>query len=176
MGVNPYALHTSNPSTYHMLIFKCLHLNQNHHLLLGIPSWNNVNLVYVSSTTFILNCWRLMDSPHSCIANVHVITAKPSSFVSTPLGPIFLDLIFPHRWSKRELIGMFHDLLALLKECVPLSTTSMVVFNVSSIHMPLLVVEGIQFIYGDDLLLCGSKTRGRFFLFDARFVACYPTC
>jgi len=42
-----------------------------------------------------------------------------------------------------ELIVMFHDLLGLLKECVPLSTTSMVVFNVSSIHMPLLVVEGV---------------------------------
>jgi hypothetical protein len=37
---------------------------------------------------------------------------------------------------------MFHDLLALFKECVPLSTTSMAVCNASSIHMLLLVFEG----------------------------------
>jgi hypothetical protein len=39
---------------------------------------------------------------------------------------------------------MFHDLLALLKECVPLSTTSIVAFNVSSIHMLLLVLEALD--------------------------------
>jgi hypothetical protein len=38
-----------------------------------------------------------------------------------------------------EIIGMFHDLMALFKECVPLSTTSIAVFNVSYVHMPLLV-------------------------------------
>ncbi len=83
-----------------------------------------------------------MDSAHSCIINVHVIIAESSSFVSTLLGPIFLDLVFPFRWLERELIGMFHDLLALFKECVPLSTTSMAVCNASSIHMLLLVFEG----------------------------------
>jgi hypothetical protein len=67
---------------------------------------------------------------------------------------------------------MFHDLLAFLKECVLLSITSMVVSNASSIHMPLLVVEGTQFSCGVNLLLCGSEVRGRFFLFDVKFVAC----
>ncbi len=61
--------------------------------------------------------------------------------------------------------------VGLLKECVPFSTTSMVVFNVSSIHMPLLVVEGARFNCGVDFLFCGSGARGRFYLFDARFVA-----
>ncbi len=112
-----------------------------------------------------------MDSPHSCIANVHVITAESSTFIRTPLGPIFLDLVFPFEWLERELIGMLHDLLALLKECDPLSTTSMVVSNVSSIHMPFWVVEGIRFNYGVNLLLCGSRIGGRFYLFDVRFVA-----
>jgi len=37
---------------------------------------------------------------------------------------------------------MFHDLLALFKECVLLLITSMATFNVSFVHMLLLVVEG----------------------------------
>jgi hypothetical protein len=48
----------------------------------------------------------------------------------------------------------------------------MAISNVSSVHMPFLIVEGIQFSCGADLLLCGSRARGRFYLFDARFVAC----
>jgi hypothetical protein len=66
---------------------------------------------------------------------------------------------------------MCHDLLALLKECVPLSIASMIIFNVSSIHMPLLVVEGTQFNYGDDLFICGSRIGGRFSLFNVGSVA-----
>jgi len=40
-----------------------------------------------------------------------------------------------------ELIGMFHALLALYKEYVPFSTTSIVNFKASSVHMLFLVVE-----------------------------------
>jgi hypothetical protein len=113
-----------------------------------------------------------MDSPYSCIVNFHAIIDDSSTFVNTPHGPIFLDIVFPFIWLEREFIGMFHDLLALLKECDLLSTTSMAISNVSSIHMPLLVVEGIEFNCGVDLILCGSKVGGRFSLFDVRFVVC----
>ncbi len=87
-----------------------------------------------------------MDSPHSYIANVHVISITSFSCISTPPNPIFLDLVFPFKWSKKELIGMFHDLLDLLKECVPLSTIAMVASNVSFVHMPLLIIEGSQLV------------------------------
>jgi hypothetical protein len=39
---------------------------------------------------------------------------------------------------------MFHNLLALLKECVPLSTTSIVASNVLSVHMLILVLEALD--------------------------------
>jgi len=84
-----------------------------------------------------------MDGPHSWIDNVHVITIAFSSFVSTTLGPIFLDLVFPFRWLVKELIGMFHDLLAFFMECVPFSITSIIVFNTSSVHMPFLALDSI---------------------------------
>jgi hypothetical protein len=71
---------------------------------------------------------------------------------------------------------MFHDLLALLKECVLLSTTSMVASNASFVHMPLLVVEGNQFNCGADLLLCGSRVGGRFSFFDARSISYERLC
>jgi len=63
-----------------------------------------------------------------------------------------------------ELIGMFHALLAFRKEYVPFSTTSIVNSKVSSIHMPLLVVEGTQFSYVD-FLLCGLREGGKFSFF-----------
>jgi hypothetical protein len=71
------------------------------------------------------------------------VVSPSSSFVSTPLGPIFLDLVFPFRWLAREFIGMFHDLLGLLQEYVSLSITSIVAFNVSFVQMPLSIFEGI---------------------------------
>ncbi len=135
-------------------LFGCLCLNQYHHLLLSIPSHNGVSLVYVNSTTFIFNCCRFKDSPHFCMSKVHLIIVTSSSSISTPLGPIFLNMVFPFRWSTMELIGMFHDLLTFLRECVPLSTISIATSNVPSVHMPLLVFRGIRFSCGDDLLFC----------------------
>ncbi len=80
-----------------------------------------------------------MDNPNSCMFKVHLITTRSSFSINTPYSPIFSDMVFPFRWSTMELIGMFHDLLALLKECVPFSTTSIATSNISSIHMLLSV-------------------------------------
>ncbi len=59
-----------------------------------------------------------------------------------------------------ELIGMFHALLALRRENVPFSITSIPNSKASSIHMPFLVIEGTRFSCVD-LLLCGSKVGGQ---------------
>jgi hypothetical protein len=67
---------------------------------------------------------------------------------------------------------MFHDLLALFKECVPLSITSFFFSNFSFGHMPLLVFKGIQLNYGANLLLCGLRVGGRFSLLTIGFDAC----
>ncbi len=67
---------------------------------------------------------------------------------------------------------MFHDLLALLKECVPLSTTSIVASNVSFVHVPLLVFEGIRFNCGANFLLRGLRVGGRFSLLIIGFASC----
>jgi hypothetical protein len=82
-----------------------------------------------------------------------LITATSSSFVNTPPNPIFLDLVFIFRWLEKELKGMFHYLLALLKKHVPFSIASIIASNVSSIHMPLLLAIGIQFICDGFLLV-----------------------
>jgi hypothetical protein len=70
-----------------------------------------------------------------------------------------------------ELIGMFHALLALYKEYVPFSTTSIVDSKASSVHIPFLVVESSRFSCVD-LLFCGSREGGQFSLFVAggRFI------
>jgi hypothetical protein len=46
---------------------------------------------------------------------------------------------------ENEFKGMFHVLLALLNECVPFSTTSIVVSNASFVHILLLHVVDAQF-------------------------------
>ncbi len=67
---------------------------------------------------------------------------------------------------------MFHDPLALFKEHAPLSTTSIVASNISFVHMPLLVFEGIRFSCVANLLFRGLRVGGRFSLLIARFVSC----
>jgi len=42
----------------------------------------------------IFNYHRLIDSLHSYIAKVHLITLASSYVVSIPLGPIFLEIVF----------------------------------------------------------------------------------
>jgi hypothetical protein len=70
-----------------------------------------------------------------------------------PPGPISLNLIFSYKWLESELYKIFHDVLGLIKKHVPLSTTSIVVFNTSIVHMPFLLVITIQFICGGFLLV-----------------------
>ncbi len=87
---------------------------------------NGVTFICVNYTTFIFNyCKLIMDSPHFYIANVHLMILTPSFYVSTPLGLIFLDLVFPFKWLEIEFKIMFHILLALFKECVIFSITSL---------------------------------------------------
>ncbi len=117
-----------------------------------------------------------MDNPHSPVANVHSIIVASSSSVRTPLGPIFLYLVFSFKWSEMELIGMFHAPLTLHREYVLFSTTSIINSKVSSIHMSLLVVENIRFSCVD-ILFYGLGVGGQFSLFVARgrlslFVVC----
>jgi hypothetical protein len=71
-----------------------------------IPFQNGVTLVCVSSATFILNCWRLMDSPHFCITNVHAIIVEYFYFTNTLPSPILVDLVFPFRWLEK---GIYWD-------------------------------------------------------------------
>jgi len=80
---------------------------------------------------------------------VHLITAISSFYVSTPPSPIFLNQVFPFTWPTMEFIRMFHDLLAL---------------------------GSIQFNYGDDILLCGSRTRGKVPLLLANPTCCFISC
>lgn len=153
--VCPYVLQTSNAFGCPILTFGCLCLNQYHQLLPGIPFQNGVTLVCVRFATFIFSCYKLMDNPHSSIANVHTIIVASSSSIRTLPGPIFLYLVFPFKWSEMELIGMFHALLAFRRENVPLSITSIINSKDSFVHMPLLVIEGTRFNCVD-FLLCGS--------------------
>jgi hypothetical protein len=52
---------------------------------------------------------------------------------------------------ENEFKGMFHVLLALFNECVPLSTTSIVISNVSFVHTFLLHVVDAQFNWTNGL-------------------------
>jgi hypothetical protein len=67
---------------------------------------------------------------------------------------------------------MFHDLLALLMECVPFSIISIASSNASFVHIPFLVFGNTRFNYGVDLLLCGLRARGKFSLLIVGFTAC----
>jgi hypothetical protein len=68
---------------------------------------------------FHFNYCSVIESPHSYIPRIHVTIVTSSSSVKTLTGPILLLLVFPFKWSERELNGMFQDLLAFLNECVP---------------------------------------------------------
>ncbi len=68
---------------------------------------------------------------------------------------------FSCRWLARELIGVFHDMLAFFKECIPIS-----------IHSLLLDFDGIRFNYGANLLFCESRVGGKNSLLVIGFIAC----
>ncbi len=109
---------------------------------------------------------------------VHIITCLKSTssihlfFYKHTFWPIFLNMVFPFRWLVMEFIGMSHDLLTFLRECVPLSTTSIVIYSISFVHMPFLVFGGTRFSCGVDILFCGSKVKGSIFLISCK-VYCY---
>jgi len=63
-------------------------------MFLGIPFWNGVNLVCVSSSTFIFSWCNDMDKPHSLyIVNVQAMTIESFYAIKTPPSPILLDLV-----------------------------------------------------------------------------------
>jgi hypothetical protein len=67
---------------------------------------------------------------------------------------------------------MFHDLLALLMECVFLSIISIASSSISFVEIPRLIFRSTQLNYGVDILFCGSRVKGRFFLLVARSTIC----
>jgi len=71
---------------------------------------------------------------------------------------------------------MFHDLLTFFRECVPLSITSIVTFNASSVHVPILVFGVIRFTCAANILFCGLEVGGKFSLLPIGFVIANPTC
>ncbi len=166
LGVSPYALQTSNPFTCLILIYGRLCLNQYHQLLPGIPFQNGVAFVCVSYVTFIFSYCKLMNNPHSPITNVHVITVASFSLVRTPLGLIFLDLVFPFKWSEIDVPSL---------ECsVPYwpSIRNMSHFQQHPLLIPRLYQSTCLFwlLKAFDLncvhfLLCGLGVGGQFSLF-----------
>jgi hypothetical protein len=125
-----------------MLTCECLCFNQYHQLFPSIPSLNGVSFVCVNFATLIFSCCRLIDSLHSYIFKFHLTIATSFSSINTPIGPIFLDRVYPFKWSISELKIMFHDILAFLKKHV-LLLTSIIISNASFVHMPFLLAIGI---------------------------------
>jgi len=103
------------------------------------PRRKGVGLVWVNSTTFIFNCYRLINSPTSGIDKTQATTTWSSSTVSMLVGPGFLDLVFPYKWLDNEVRGMFECILAFLNKVVLFSIASMASSNVSLIHLPLVI-------------------------------------
>ncbi len=73
-------------------------------------------------------------------------------------------LIFPYRWSKSEVIGMPHNLLAFHKTIMLLSTASMVVSNDSLNHLLLGFIVGSLLVLADLCIMFDILTRDIIFL------------
>jgi predicted secreted protein len=76
-----------------------------------------------------------------------------------------LDLVWPFKWPQKEFKGIFHDLLALHKEQIPLSTTSTTSFNVSFVHVFMIVTTIAQLIFATFFFGYFSRIGGMFTLF-----------
>jgi hypothetical protein len=126
-----------------------MRLNQYHHKSLGNPFQNGVGRVLVTFATFHLSCYNVMENPHSYILKTHATIASSSSSINTLGGPIFMLLIFPYRWSKSEVTGMPHNLLALHKEVMLLSIASMAASNDSLNHLPFGFIVGTLLVLVD---------------------------
>ncbi len=121
---------------------------------LGTPSLNGVSLICVIFTTFNFNCYMVMDSLHSFIANVHSTMALSSSSINTSTNPIWRLLVLPFKWLDREVNGIPHDLHAFHKEWVPISTTSIASSWAWLVHVNLFFLGGCFSWFGIVCVLC----------------------
>ncbi len=121
----------------------------------GVSHQNVISLVYVISMTFVFIYTRVIQRMHSYITKIHTNIITSFSFVSTFASWTFKNLVLPFKWLERELICMFHDLLALFNEHVFHPSTSITSSNASFVHLLVLVVKR-------DLLISG----GWFCVFD----------
>ncbi len=122
-------------------------------------------IVCVNSINFIFNCCRLMDSSHSYIFKVHSITTtscsrfyKHTSWPHLPKPCFSIQVV--KKWAQRK----FHDLIAFLKKHLSLLITSIVVSNVSTIHMRLLLAILIRYNCDGFLLVFNSWDGDKFSL------------
>ncbi len=78
-----------------------------------------------------------MDNLTFFMAKTHAIIVPSSCSIRTFGGSIFLDLVFPFRWCKREVKGTFRNVLAFLKDVFPLFTQMFVTsLNCWFVHFP----------------------------------------
>jgi hypothetical protein len=120
-------------------------------IILGV-SRNSISifeggLVQISSITSILNYYKVMESPHSCILNVQATIATSSSSMSTSCGPCFFDYVLPFKWFEEEVRGMCQCFFVFFKVVCPLCITSIVFFQTFSCPFGSLV-------WGKNLIRC----------------------
>jgi len=58
------------------------------------------------------------------MAKTHFVIIWSFAIINTQAGPIFCVVVFPFKWFESDVKGMFHSLLAFLKEVCPLSMMS----------------------------------------------------
>ncbi len=63
-----------------------------------------------------------MDNLTIFMAKTYAIIVPSSRSIKTLGGSIFLDLVFPFRWLKREVKGTFQNVLTFLKNVFSLFT------------------------------------------------------
>jgi hypothetical protein len=85
-----------------------------------------------------------------------------------------MDLVLPFNLEENEFKGMSHEMLALLKEYIHFSTTSIVASIASFAHILsyLLFIVRTPFNYGVDFLLSNSRIVSTFSL----SATCRSTC
>jgi hypothetical protein len=91
--------------------------------------------------TFVFIYARVIQRMHFYIIKVHTNIITSFSFVNTFASLTFLNLVLPFKWLERELIGMFHDLLALFNEHVFHLSTFITSSNASFVRLLVLVVR-----------------------------------
>jgi hypothetical protein len=137
-------------------------LNQYHHEFLSVPPWNVVAWVWVSFTTFNLNYYNVINSPHSCIQGIQSIRATSFSFVNTFNGLCFMDLVLLLRWFDNYVKGIFQIWLSV-NDVILLSITSIACSKAFVVHLFLWFIIALLFVLADLwFLFCGSGTFSLF--------------